>query len=65
MEKNAIALMGCVLWAGCWAGLGILAVELIGLPVYNQRLDFPALMGVGLIIIGTIVINLFPNAIEK
>jgi small multidrug resistance pump len=29
---------------------------------YGQRLDFPALAGLGLIILGVLVVNLFSNS---
>ncbi len=42
-----------------WAGLGIVLISLIGLVVFGQRLDLPAVLGIGLIIAGIAVINLF------
>ncbi len=42
-----------------WSGVGIVAISLIGLIVYRQALDMGALVGMGLIIAGTLVINLF------
>jgi small multidrug resistance pump len=45
-----------------WSGLGIIAVAAIGYFAYQQRLDLPAMLGMGLIISGVIVINLFSNS---
>ena len=42
-----------------WSGLGIVLVTLVGAVVYNEKPDVPALIGMGLIIAGVIVINLF------
>ncbi|WP_316842164.1 multidrug efflux SMR transporter [Pedobacter gandavensis] len=42
-----------------WSGVGIVLVSGVGYFVYNQTLDLPALLGIGLIIIGVIVINVF------
>ncbi|MCS5603189.1 MAG: SMR family transporter [Paracoccus sp.] len=42
-----------------WSALGIVLVALIGLFVFHQRLDLPAVIGLGLIIAGVIVVNLF------
>jgi len=42
-----------------WSGLGILAISLIGLVIYGQKLDMAALVGIGLILAGTLVINLY------
>lgn len=44
-----------------WSGLGVVLIAVIGLLVFNQRLDFPALLGMGLIISGIAVIHLFSN----
>ncbi len=42
-----------------WSGLGIVFVTLIGWLVYSQTLDWPAILGVVLIMSGVLVINLF------
>lgn len=42
-----------------WSGLGIVLIALIGLVVFGQRLDAPALAGMGLILAGIVVIQLF------
>ena len=45
-----------------WSGLGIVFIALIGWFVFAQRLDGPALAGIGLIVAGIVVINLFSDA---
>ena len=47
-----------------WSGLGIVLVALIGLVVFRQALDLPALIGIGLIIGGVIVVNAFSGAVS-
>lgn len=42
-----------------WSGLGIVLVTVVGAVVYNEKPDVPALIGMGLIIAGVVVINLF------
>lgn len=42
-----------------WSGLGICITALIGWLVFRQSVDLPALAGIGLIIAGIAVINLF------
>ncbi len=42
-----------------WSGLGIVLVTIIALIVFKQRLDLAAYIGMGLIIAGVVVINLF------
>ncbi|MHA6261933.1 SMR family transporter [Arenibacterium sp. CAU 1754] len=44
-----------------WSGLGIVLIALIGWLVFQQRLDLPAVLGMGLIIAGIVVIQLFSN----
>jgi small multidrug resistance pump len=45
-----------------WAGLGIVLIALIGLVMFGQRLDLPALVGIGLILAGVLVIHLFSSS---
>ncbi|MBV2360782.1 QacE family quaternary ammonium compound efflux SMR transporter [Thalassococcus sp. CAU 1522] len=42
-----------------WSGLGIVLIALIGFAVFGQRLDLPAIAGIGLIMAGIVVIQLF------
>lgn len=42
-----------------WSGLGIVLITLVGIFVYKEIPDTPALIGMGLIIAGVVVINLF------
>jgi len=42
-----------------WAGLGIVLISVAGAVIYKQELDFPAILGMGLIVAGVAVINLF------
>lgn len=44
-----------------WSGLGICFIALIGFIVFGQRLDLPALIGLGMIIAGIVVIQLFSS----
>jgi small multidrug resistance pump len=42
-----------------WSGIGTALVAVVGWLFYKQALDLPAILGVGLIVTGTIVLNLF------
>ena len=42
-----------------WSGLGIVFIAAIGYVVFGQHLDLPALLGLGLILAGILVIHLF------
>ena len=41
-----------------WSGLGMVLVSLLGWAWLGQRLDPPAILGIGLILAGVIAINL-------
>ena len=45
-----------------WSGVGIVLIALIGWAVLKQPLDGPALVGIGLIVAGVAVIQLFSKA---
>jgi small multidrug resistance pump len=42
-----------------WAGMGIVMVSIAALFIYGQKLDLPAIAGMGLIVAGVVVIQLF------
>lgn len=44
-----------------WSGVGIVLVTLIGWGVFQQRLDWPAIIGIALIMAGVLVINVFSS----
>jgi len=46
-----------------WSGLGVVLITCIGLFVFHQKLDAPALLGLGLIISGVVVLNVFSKTI--
>ncbi|WP_303014320.1 multidrug efflux SMR transporter [uncultured Bacteroides sp.] len=47
-----------------WSGVGIILIALIGFFVFKQHLDLPAIIGLGLIIAGVVVINVFSHSIS-
>ena len=46
-----------------WSAVGIVLVAVIGLVVFGQKLDLPAVIGLGLIILGVLVVNLFSKTV--
>lgn len=46
-----------------WAGLGIVLVVLMGAILYKQIPDIPAVIGMGFIVAGVAIINLFSKTI--
>ncbi|RFP77759.1 QacE family quaternary ammonium compound efflux SMR transporter [Hydrogenophaga borbori] len=45
-----------------WSGVGIVLISLLGWLVHRQTLDLPALLGMGLVMAGVLVINLFSKS---
>jgi len=45
-----------------WSGLGIVLITLVALVMYGQKIDLPGLIGMGLIVAGVVVLNVFSKA---
>ena len=46
-----------------WSGIGIVFVAILGIFLYDQTPDLPAIIGMGLIITGVVVIHLFSKTV--
>jgi small multidrug resistance pump len=46
-----------------WSGLGIVLIAAIGLFIFGQKLDFWAIVGLGLILAGVVVINTLSQSV--
>jgi small multidrug resistance pump len=42
-----------------WSGVGIVILSLVGLVFYKQLLDIPTIVGIGFIVSGIVLINIF------
>lgn len=42
-----------------WSGVGIVLITLVAIVLYKQVPDLPAVLGLGLIVAGVLVLNLF------
>ncbi|WP_077072045.1 DMT family transporter [Mailhella massiliensis] len=47
-----------------WCALGIVLISAVGVFYFRQHLDLPAYIGLGLIIAGVAVINLFSDSVR-
>ena len=47
-----------------WSGLGIVLVAIVGVVLYKQIPDIPAIIGMGLIISGVLVIHIFSESVQ-
>lgn len=45
-----------------WSGAGIVLISTIGWVIFGQKLDLPAILGIGLILAGVIVINVWSSS---
>ena len=45
-----------------WSGAGIILISTVGWIMFKQHLDLPAFIGLGLMISGIVVINVFSNS---
>jgi small multidrug resistance pump len=46
-----------------WSGVGIVLISLIGWVVFKQKLDLAAMIGIGFIVVGVLIVNLFSKAV--
>lgn len=46
-----------------WSGVGIVLITVIAWLVYGQSLDAPAILGLGLIVAGVLVLNLWSKSV--
>lgn len=44
-----------------WSGVGIVLITLLGWAVYDQKINLGAALGMGLIIMGVALVNLFSD----
>ncbi|MDQ0467113.1 DMT family transporter [Labrys wisconsinensis] len=47
-----------------WSGAGIVLISAVGWVWFKQSLDAPALFGLGLIVLGVIVVNVFSKSVS-
>lgn len=48
-----------------WSGIGIVLISLVGLFVFQQKLDLAAVIGMLLIILGVVVIHAFSTSVKQ
>ena len=47
-----------------WAGLGIVLLAIVGWVFYGQKLDTAAIVGIGFILAGVLIMNLFSKTVS-
>ena len=46
-----------------WSGIGIVLIAIAGIFIYKEIPDIPAIIGMGLIILGVVVIHVFSKTV--
>ncbi|WP_028585801.1 DMT family transporter [Desulfogranum mediterraneum] len=46
-----------------WSGLGIVLLSISGIVLYRELPDLPAILGMGLIVIGVVIIKVFSRTV--
>ncbi len=46
-----------------WSSVGIALISLVGVVLFKQTVDWPAIAGIGLIVSGVAIIHLFSKAV--
>lgn len=47
-----------------WSGAGIVLISVVGLVMYGQKLDAPAIIGMAFIIFGIVIMNVFSSSVS-
>lgn len=45
-----------------WSGMGIVLISAVGWAVFGQKLDTAAILGLGLIVAGVVIVNVFSES---
>jgi small multidrug resistance pump len=62
MLSQALRVFHLAVAYAIWSGAGIAAIALVGLWVYGQKLDLAGIIGIGMIVGGIVVVQLFSNS---
>ena len=61
--SQVVTVMNLGIAYAIWAGLGIFLVSIFSWFLFGQKLDLPAIAGMGLILSGVVVIQLFSSTV--
>ncbi|MCV2874944.1 multidrug efflux SMR transporter [Rhodobacteraceae bacterium XHP0102] len=62
MLAQALRVFDLAVAYAIWSGAGIAAIALVGFWFYGQKLDLAGTIGIGMIIGGIVVVQLFSNS---
>ncbi|MGH7431160.1 MAG: DMT family transporter [Candidatus Methylomirabilales bacterium] len=46
-----------------WSGIGIVLLSVVGVVVFGEKIDLPAVIGFALIVAGVVILNLYSNVV--
>jgi len=46
-----------------WSGIGIVLLSVVGVVVFGEKIDLPAVIGFALIVAGVIILNLYSKVV--
>ena len=44
-----------------WSGVGVAAITIVSILIFDQKIDFAALVGIFLIVLGVIILRVYSN----
>ncbi len=62
LSKSLEAGMGLGAAYAIWSGAGIVLIATLGFLVFGERFDLAGIVGIGLILVGVLVLNVFSTA---
>jgi small multidrug resistance pump len=60
---HALKIMPVGLAYAIWAGVGIVLISAVGYFFFSQKLDLAAVIGLGLIVAGVVIVNAFSKTV--
>lgn len=61
--SHALKVMPVGVAYALWGGIGIVLITAVSYFLFRQSLDLPALIGIGLIVMGVVVLNVFSETV--
>lgn len=46
-----------------WSGLGVVLISLIGYTIFHQSLNIQTIFGIGFILVGVVIVNIFSESV--
>ncbi|HEX5472332.1 MAG TPA: SMR family transporter [Lacipirellulaceae bacterium] len=63
MLSKVVRMMPVAIVYAIWSGAGIVLVTILSAVWLRQKLDWPALIGIALIVMGVVIVNLFSKTL--